>query len=55
MIVDDIDEMVGELRRLDLGADLEPVRNDRVDTVMIKDPDCNSIAFAAPKDQSLAH
>jgi len=35
-------------------CDAEPVRNDRVDTVMIKDPDGNSIAFAMPKDSSLA-
>jgi hypothetical protein len=32
-----------------------PVRGDRVDTVMIQDPDGNSIAFAMPKDRSLAH
>jgi predicted enzyme related to lactoylglutathione lyase len=29
--------------------------NDRVDTIMIRDPDGNSIAFSLPKDRTLAH
>ncbi|HKY16651.1 MAG TPA: hypothetical protein VJM33_17125 [Microthrixaceae bacterium] len=32
----------------------EPSRNDRVDTIMIKDPEGNSIAFAEPTDPTLA-
>ena len=47
LIVDDIDEIARELG-------VEAVRHDQVDTVMIKDPDGNSIAFAMPKDPSLA-
>jgi hypothetical protein len=34
--------------------DAEPARSDRVDTIMINDPDGNSIAFARPKDSALA-
>ena len=55
LIVSDIDEMAAQLRTSGVAADAEPVRNDRVDTVMIKDPDGNSIAFAMPKDSTLAH
>src|SRR3974390_983127 len=44
LIVDDIQEIASQLRRSGVAADAEPVRNDRVDTVMIKDPDGNSIA-----------
>ena len=47
LITDDIDE-IG--RRLDA----EPVRTDRVDTIMVKDPDGNSVAFSQPKDAALA-
>jgi len=35
------------------GIDAEVVGNDRVKTVMIKDPDGNSIAFAEAIDQAL--
>jgi predicted enzyme related to lactoylglutathione lyase len=55
LIVSDIDEIARQLHESGLAADVEPARNDRVDTVMIKDPDGNSIAFAMPKDQTLAH
>ena len=55
LIVSDIDEIAQMLQASGLAADVEPARNDRVDTIMIKDPDGNSIAFAMPKDQMLAH
>jgi predicted enzyme related to lactoylglutathione lyase len=54
LIVSDIDAVAERLRTTGAAPDAEPARNDRVDTVMIKDPDGNSIAFAAPKDPSLA-
>ena len=54
LIVRDIDEMAQQLRSTGLATDPEPARNDRVDTIMIKDPDGNSIAFAMPKDATLA-
>ena len=50
----DIDELAGRLRDSGVAPDAEPARHDRVDTVMIRDPDGNSIAFAMPKDPSLA-
>jgi len=55
LIVSDIDEIAGQLRSTELAADAQPARNDRVDTIMIRDPDGNSIAFAMPKDAMLAH
>ena len=55
LIVSDIDETARELLASALALDVDPVRNDRVDTIMIKDPDGNSIAFAMPKDASLTH
>jgi hypothetical protein len=54
LVVRDIDEIAQKLRASGLATNVEPVRNDQVDTVMIKDPDGNSIAFAAPKDPMLA-
>ena len=53
LVVSDIDELAQLLLSTGLAPDAEPVRNDRVDTVMIKDPDGNSIAFAAPKVDTL--
>ncbi len=53
LIVSDIDEIVEQLHRTGVAENAEAVRNDRVDTVMVKDPDGNSIAFSAPKDPSL--
>jgi hypothetical protein len=54
LVVNDIDEIVRTLRTSGLAPDAEPTHNDQVDTVMIKDPDGNSIAFAAPKDETVA-
>ena len=54
LVVDDIDEIARQLRSSQLSEDVEPTRSDRVDTIMIRDPDGNSIAFAAPKDPTLA-
>ena len=53
MIVDDIDELADHLRSIGI-ADAEPVRNESVDTLMIKDPEGNSIAFAVPRSDALA-
>ena len=55
LIVSDIDEIAQRLHDTGAAPDAEPVRNDRVDTVMIQDLDGNSIALAMPKDRSLAH
>ncbi|MFN8026555.1 MAG: VOC family protein [Acidimicrobiia bacterium] len=54
MIVDDIDDIAGQLRKTGLAPDAEPVRSEQTDTVMVKDPDGNSIAPAVPKDPTLA-
>ena len=54
LIVSDIDEIAERLHATGIAGDAEPMRNDRVDTIMIKDPDGNSIAFAMPKDRTLA-
>jgi hypothetical protein len=53
LIVDDIDAAALHLREADI-SDADPVRHDQVDTLMIKDPDGNSIAFSAPKSAALA-
>ena len=53
LIVSDIDELAERLRSSGLAADATPDRHDAVDTVMVKDPDGNSIAFAMPKDTGL--
>jgi hypothetical protein len=55
LVVDDIDEIAQRLRSRGLAPDAVPARNDRVDTIMVADPDGNSIAFAMPKDDSLVH
>jgi hypothetical protein len=55
LIVTDIDDVARRLDASGLATHVEPARNDRVDTIMIKDPDGNSIAFSMPKDPSLAH
>jgi len=54
LIVDDIDDVAEHLQSLGI-TDAQPVRNDAVDTLMIKDPDGNSIAFAHPRSDTLAH
>jgi len=53
LIVSDIDQLATTLKSTGVATGAEPSRNDRVDTIMIKDPDGNSIAFAAPKDSTL--
>ena len=53
LIVSDIDELAEHLLSTGVVTEAQPSRNDRVDTIMIKDPDGNSIAFAAPKDSTL--
>lgn len=53
IVVDDIDGIADHLRSNDLADNPEPVRNDTVDTLMIKDPAGNSIAFAAAHDDSV--
>jgi len=55
LIVNDIDETAEKLRSSGVAPGAEPSRNERVDTLMIKDPDGNSIAFSRPKDPTLAH
>jgi predicted enzyme related to lactoylglutathione lyase len=55
LIVTDIDEIADHLRSTGVAPGAEPSRNERVDTLMIKDPDGNSIAFSRPKDPALAH
>jgi catechol 2,3-dioxygenase-like lactoylglutathione lyase family enzyme len=54
LIVSDIDELAYRLRDTGVVPDAEPTRHDQVDTVMVRDPDGNSIAFAMPKHDSLA-
>jgi len=54
LIVKDIDEIAQELQSSGVAPDASPARDPRVDTIMIKDPDGNSIAFSQPKDDSLA-
>jgi hypothetical protein len=54
LIVSDIDEIAARLRATGLAPDAEPARTERVDTIMIRDPDGNSIAFSMPKDRTLA-
>ena len=55
LIVSDINEIAEQLHSTAVAPDAEPARGDLVDTIMIKDPDGNSIAFAMPKDGTLAH
>ncbi len=55
LVVNDIDEIAQQLRDTALAPDADTVHHPAVDTIMIKDPDGNSIAFARPKDSSLAH
>jgi len=54
LVVNDIDELARHLRATGIAEDAEPVRNEVVDTVMIKDPDGNSIAFSNQKSPGLA-
>jgi hypothetical protein len=53
LVVDDIDDVGQRLQAFGVAPDAEPVRHEHVDTIMVRDPDGNSIAFAAPKDATL--
>jgi predicted enzyme related to lactoylglutathione lyase len=54
LAVSDLDEQLGDLRQR--GIDAPPaMRGDKVNVVMIKDPDGNSIAFAEAIDPNMAH
>jgi hypothetical protein len=55
LVVSAIDEIAAQLHASGLAPDAEPTRNDRVDTVTIKDPDGNSITLPIPKDETVAH
>ncbi|MDQ6650933.1 MAG: VOC family protein [Actinomycetota bacterium] len=54
LIVRDVDEIVKHLHGHGLAQHAEPARHQRVDTIMIKDPDGNSIALSQPKPSTLA-
>jgi predicted lactoylglutathione lyase len=54
LVVNDIDETAEQLQSSGLAPEATPSRTERVDTIMIKDPDGNSIAFSVPKDPTLA-
>lgn len=54
LIVSDIDELARQLHDSGVAPQAEPARTERVDTIMIKDPDGNSIAFSVPKDGTFA-
>lgn len=54
LVVADVDHVVAHLHDTGVAPDATAVHHDRVDTVMIKDPDGNSIAFAHAKDDTLA-
>jgi predicted enzyme related to lactoylglutathione lyase len=51
LAVTDLDQHAQALRKL--GMDVDVVGNDQVKTVMVKDPDGNSIAFAEAIDPQL--
>ena len=54
LAVRDLDAQVADLRRegIEPGA---PMKSPKVNVVMIKDPDGNSIAFAQALDDTMAH
>lgn len=52
LVVNDIDDVARQLQAIGV-APPEPTRTDRVDVIMVQDPDGNSLAFAVPKDPSL--
>jgi catechol-2,3-dioxygenase len=54
IIVSDVDEIARMLRTSGLAPQAETADHERVDTVTVKDPDGNSVAFAAKKDDTLA-
>ncbi len=53
LVVTDIDDVARQLQAIGV-APPEPTRTDQVDVIMVQDPDGNSLAFAVPKDSSLA-
>ncbi|MEZ5412335.1 MAG: hypothetical protein R2761_30155 [Acidimicrobiales bacterium] len=53
LVVSDIDDVARHLQSIGV-ARPEPTRTDQVDVIMVQDPDGNSLAFAVPKDPSLA-
>jgi predicted enzyme related to lactoylglutathione lyase len=54
LAVNDLDEQIADLKRsgIDPGS---PMKSAKVNVVMIKDPDGNSIAFAQALDSTMAH
>ena len=53
LAVSSLTQQIGELKKLAIDAG-EPMRSSKVNVVMIKDPDGNSIAFAEALDASMA-
>ena len=53
LAVSSLTQQIGELKKLGIDAG-EPMRSPKVNVVMIKDPDGNSIAFAEALDPSMA-
>jgi len=53
LAVSSLTQQIGELKKLGIDAG-EPMRNLKVNVVMIKDPDGNSIAFAEALDATMA-
>ena len=53
LAVSSLTQQIGELKKLGIDAS-EPMRSPKVNVVMIKDPDGNSIAFAEALDPSMA-
>jgi len=51
--VSDIDEQIAKLRELSIDPG-SPIKSPKVEVVMIKDPDGNSIAFAQALDSTMA-
>jgi predicted enzyme related to lactoylglutathione lyase len=54
LAVDDIDALAAHLQKHGIGAGTRS-SGDRVKTLMISDPDGNSIAFAQVVDRTMAH
>jgi hypothetical protein len=54
LVVTDIDALAQHLRSSGIAPDAKPVLGDRVDLIMINDPDGNTIALAPPEDSTQA-
>lgn len=54
LAVSDLDEQIADLKRSGISPG-PPMRGPKVNVVMIKDPDGNSIAFAQALDSAMAH